>query len=59
MKKLVEANMLTCETCKHFCQHYRKWGKGYYPIYCGHCKYPQIKKRTKEQTCRYWTPVED
>lgn len=37
----------TCGTCKHFAQHYRKWGKGYHEVNCGHCKYPRLKKRTK------------
>ena len=41
----------TCGTCKYFAQHYRKWGKGYHEVDCGHCKYPRIKKRTKDQTC--------
>lgn len=41
----------TCGTCKYFAQHYRKWGRGYHEVDCGHCKYPRIKKRTKDQTC--------
>ena len=27
-----------CGTCKYFAQHYRKWGKGYHEVDCGHCK---------------------
>ena len=48
-----------CGTCKYFAQHYRKWGKGYHEVDCGHCKYPRIKKRTKDQTCPHWAPREE
>ena len=47
-----------CGTCKYFPQHYRKWGRGYHEVDCGHCKYPRIKKRTKDQTCPHWAPRE-
>ena len=39
-----------CGTCKYFAQHYRKWGRGYHEVDCGHCKYPRIKKRTKDHS---------
>jgi len=35
----------TCETCKHFRQHYGKFGKRYTVIGCGHCVYPMLKHR--------------
>ncbi|MDU1324436.1 MAG: hypothetical protein E6933_04490 [Clostridiales bacterium] len=47
-----------CGTCKYFAQHYRKWGKGYHEVDCGHCKYPRIKKPAKDQTCPHWAPRE-
>lgn len=47
-----------CGTCKYFAQHYRKWGKGYHEVDCGHCKYPRIKKPAKDQTCPHCAPRE-
>jgi len=35
----------TCQTCKHFRQHYIKFGKSYRAISYGHCVYPRLKKR--------------
>lgn len=35
----------TCETCKHYTQHYIKTEYGYREIYCGHCVFPRIKNR--------------
>lgn len=46
-----------CGTCEHFAQHYRKSGERYYEVACGHCKYPRVKKRTRDQTCPHWTPA--
>ena len=47
-----------CGACKYFCQHYRKWGAAFHPVACGHCRYPRIKQRVKDQTCPYWTAAE-
>ena len=58
MHEVINMEEKTCGTCKYFGQHYRKWGKGYHEVDCGHCKYPRIKKRTKDQTCPHWTPRE-
>jgi len=58
MHEVISMEEKTCGTCKYFAQHYRKWGKGYHEVDCGHCKYPRIKKRTKDQTCPHWTPRE-
>lgn len=45
----------TCETCKHFRQHYIKFGKRYQPIHYGHCVYPRLKKReTITPACVNW-----
>lgn len=35
----------TCKSCKHFRQHYIKFGRGYREILYGHCVYPKLKKR--------------
>lgn len=35
----------TCETCIHFCQHYRKAKTRYVKVHCGHCIYPRVKTR--------------
>lgn len=55
MKRVAKQDENICKDCKFFCQHFRKWGKGYYPVACGHCYFPKIKQRVKDQTCKYWT----
>jgi hypothetical protein len=35
----------TCKTCKHFRQHYIKFGNSYREILYGHCVYPRLKRR--------------
>jgi len=36
----------TCQTCKHFRQHYVKWGEDdYQKCGSGHCVYPRLKPR--------------
>lgn len=49
----------TCETCKHFYQHYTKWGKGYHINAFGHCTYPRIKIRKSDTpACPHYKPRE-
>lgn len=35
----------TCKDCKFFIQHYRKSGKRYTWVNCGHCTEPMLKSR--------------
>ncbi len=36
----------TCESCKHFVQHYVKDKRSkFVPIYEGHCAHPRLKSR--------------
>lgn len=35
----------TCQSCKHFRQHYIKMGWRYSFVNCGHCVYPRLKHR--------------
>ena len=51
----------TCETCKHFQQHYIKWGKNRYTE-CGfgHCVYPRCKPRyINTKACQHYTPKKE
>lgn len=51
----METNTLTCATCKHFRQHYIKFGRRYSPISYGHCVYPRLKKReTDNKACEHY-----
>lgn len=55
MKKVVKQHELVCGDCRHFVRHYRKWGKGFYPVGCGHCHVPKIKQRVSDQkSCPHW-----
>ena len=58
VKKLIKTDERVCGACKYFCQHYQKWGTAFHPVACGHCRYPRIKQRVKDQTCPYWTAAE-
>ncbi len=41
-----------CKDCKHFRQHYIKFGRSYRDIAYGHCVFPRLKKReTNEKAC--------
>ena len=48
VKKLIKTDERVCGACKYFCQHYRKWGTAFHPVACGHCRYPRIKQRVKD-----------
>ena len=37
-----------CGNCKHFRQHYIKFGRSYIEIFYGHCVYPMLKKRNSD-----------
>ena len=39
-----------CKDCKHFRQHYVKFGRRYDAIGYGHCVYPRLKKRETDET---------
>ena len=42
----------TCVTCKHFVQHYYKFGRGFRPLDVGHCTDPRCRdKRTETPAC--------
>ena len=44
-----------CKHCKHFRQHYIKFGKSYREILYGHCVYPRLKKRnTDSPACNHY-----
>jgi len=45
----------TCVDCVHFIQHYRKHGKHYDPINCGHCIALRVKKwQALDKSCEYF-----
>ena len=45
----------TCKDCKHFRQHYIKFGRSYREILYGHCVYPRLKKRESvTPACEYF-----
>lgn len=48
----------TCKTCKHFRQHYIKYGRGsYQEISYGHCVHPRLKKReSTTKACEHFQP---
>jgi len=39
------AERKTCETCAYFIRHYGKRNEKYYPLACGHCITPRVKRR--------------
>ena len=41
-------NDSTCKTCRHFRQHYIRYGRSYREAYCGHCVYPRVKQRSPD-----------
>ena len=43
---------VSCKNCRHFRQHYMKFGKSYREILYGHCVYPRIKKRNTDSPAR-------
>mgnify|MGYP001054272603 FL=1 len=49
-----------CRTCKHFRQHYVKWGEDRYrECGSGHCVYPRRKPRYNDtKACRYYISKE-
>ncbi len=50
----------TCQTCKHFYQHYVKVSEDYY-FQCGsgHCVYPRSKLRYNDtKACQNYVPTE-
>ena len=57
-QRLIPQSKLICGDCKHFCQHYGRDERGYYPIACGHCTFPRVKHRVRDQTCPHWAPRE-
>ena len=50
----------TCQTCKHFRQHYVKLGEDYYwECGSGHCVYPRRKLRYGDtKACQNYIPNE-
>ena len=41
-----------CKDCKHFRQHYIRFGYRYDTAACGHCVYPRLKHRRPDtQAC--------
>lgn len=52
----------TCGDCVHFIQHYRKAGRDFVAINCGHCIALRTKSKNAQcKTCEYFqenTPVE-
>lgn len=47
-----------CKHCRHFRQHYIRFGWRYEPVNCGHCVYPRRKTRRPDDTCARWTARE-
>lgn len=47
----------TCETCRHFCRHYIRWGGNKYrPMDQGHCMEPRVKDRkTQTPACQRYS----
>lgn len=45
MHEVIYMSDKICADCVHFVQHYRKHGKHYDPINCGHCIALRVKKR--------------
>ncbi|MDP4120565.1 MAG: hypothetical protein Q8876_05875 [Bacillota bacterium] len=44
-----------CKNCKHFRQHYIKFGESYSEISDGHCVYPRLKNRgTDTKACEHF-----
>ena len=41
-------NTKTCETCKHFIQHYYKFGQTFRPLSVGHCTDPRCRDKKVE-----------
>lgn len=45
----------TCGSCKHFRQHYIKFGRSYRPLLYGHCTYPRLKNReVQAPACKHY-----
>ena len=46
-----------CKDCKHFRQHYIKFGRSYQEISYGHCVYPRLQKRESDTpACEHYKP---
>ena len=39
----------TCQSCKHFRQHYGLDGTKIFRLHCGHCVYPHLRNRKPYQ----------
>lgn len=52
-QKIYEGKQVCC-TCACYCQHYRRDGKGYAPVYCGHCTAVRVRTRKPDQSCEHW-----
>lgn len=37
-----------CRACRHFRQHYVRFGRSYREAHCGHCVYPRVKSRAPD-----------
>ena len=54
-EKLFMNEAKNCKDCKHFRQHYIKFGRRYSEITYGHCVYPMLKKRESDTpACKYF-----
>ena len=52
----------TCETCKHFHQHYSLKDGILTQVHCGHCVFPRVKhKQPYSKSCEHYTrgPVDE
>ncbi len=46
----------TCESCKHYIQHYIRIENKYSEIALGHCVYPRVKSRDRDtKACEHYT----
>ncbi len=44
-----------CKNCKHYVQHYIRFGKRYGTVNCGHCRYPRLKSRKPDTpACKHY-----
>lgn len=50
----------TCETCRHFCQHYTRLKNFWLSLDEGHCIHARLKKRTvTSPACQHYSARED
>lgn len=38
----------TCKSCTHFQQHYSFDGKTIFRVYCGHCRFQKVRRKTPD-----------